>query len=88
MIIRIRFGGRQICDLPFLRKLAAEMHRAVNALLALPKHHWVNSRYADRRNPTFSRLAALLTFPEHKALETIVTAADEIGAKTLCPIFD
>ena len=70
-LIRIFYGGKPSCDVPFLRKLGAEIQKAATQIL----QHEYSSKwlvmYCDRSNPDFSRLSAILSFEEAAMLDRV-----------------
>ncbi|CAE7307333.1 unnamed protein product [Symbiodinium sp. CCMP2592] len=84
-LIRIFYGGKPTVEIPFLLKLCAEVQQAATVLLQHPESMEFSALFADRRNPEFSRLSALLSFEEAKLL-TNVSAV--VGSQMNMLIFD
>ena len=73
-LIKLFYGARPINDLlPFMRKLCAEVRAAAAALVAHPASACFSTTYADRKNPLFSRMSAILSFAENDLLTKAVT---------------
>lgn len=63
-LIRIFYGGQPRSDIPWMRKLAAEVQTAANLVLKHPSSFRWTSMYLNRPNPEFSQLCAILSFQE------------------------
>ena len=87
-ILTLRYGLPPLEDIPWLRKLSAEVRMSTIALLALPKNAWLNQLYCDRPNPIFSRLSALLSFPETRNVLAIADTLRSVACEALCFMFD
>ena len=84
-LIRVFYGGRPSMEAPFLLKLCDEVQRAADLLLGHSSAKTWSTLYADRRNPEFSRLSAMLSFDEAELLEKIVAP---FGDRVNVLIFD
>ena len=84
-LIRIFYGGKPSCDIPFLLKLCSEIHVAAQAVL----HHESSRRwqhlYSDRRNPEFSRLSGILSMDEASMLAEVCSL---MGGSMCVLLFD
>ena len=87
-LIATRFGSAFKHDVPFVRKLLAEIHQALDALLALPEYTWLHDHHNQKANPKFSRKAALLSFFEREFLDKLVASMHRIGCPLYCLKFD
>ena len=67
-LIRIFYGGRPSIQAPFLLKLCDEIQKAAESLIGHPSATPWSRLYADRCNPEFSRLSAMLSFAEAEML--------------------
>ena len=56
-LTRLFYGGKPSLELPFLRKLAADVSRAAQAILQHPASAPWENLYSARNNPEFSRLS-------------------------------
>ncbi|CAE7791620.1 unnamed protein product [Symbiodinium sp. CCMP2592] len=69
--IRLFYGGKPTCSIPFLLKLCSEIQLAAQVIV----HHESSRRwqqlYSDRRNPEFSRLSGILSFDEASMLAEV-----------------
>lgn len=74
--IRIFYGGQPRCDIPWLRKLAAEAQTAATMILQHPSSSQWSSMYLNRANPEFSQLCSILSFQEASLLETFLNHPD------------
>ncbi|CAE6915818.1 unnamed protein product [Symbiodinium sp. CCMP2592] len=84
-LIRVFYGGRPSVEAPFLLKLCDEVQRAADLLLGHGSAKTWSTLYADRRNPEFSRLSAMLSFDEAELLEKIIAP---FGNRVNVLIFD
>eukprot|EP00439_Symbiodinium_sp_Y106_P040660 s3972_g5.t1 len=62
---------RPTLEAPFLLKLCDEVQRAAEALLSHASAKPWSALYAERKNPEFSRLSAMLSFDEAALLEKV-----------------
>ena len=84
-LIRIFYGGRPTTDIPFMRKLCDEVHKASIAILQHPSSSRWRDLYARRKNPEFSQLAAILSWDERRLVEEF---DNKVGNKMRVMIFD
>eukprot|EP00438_Fugacium_kawagutii_P010367 Skav231997 [mRNA] locus=scaffold719:439782:442514:+ [translate_table: standard] len=70
-LIRIFYGGKPSCDLPWLRKLGHEVQVAAQRILSHPSSEPWLQLYSGRSNPEFSRLSAILSFQEASLLDQL-----------------
>lgn len=70
-LIRIFYGGSPSCDIPWLRKLGAEVQQAAGLILSHPSSAQWKNTYSRRPNPEFSRLCAVLSFAENELMDLI-----------------
>ena len=70
-LIRIFYGGSLSCDIPWLRKLGAEVQRAAGLILSHPSSAQWKNTYSRRPNPEFSLLCAVLSFAENEPMDLI-----------------
>ena len=88
-IIRIFFGGKPSCELPFLWKLKEEIDEAIDSILLLENFKNLQGYFNDRPNAKYSRFAYAIASKENEALNKIITEIElEVNAKPLCLIFD
>ena len=71
-VCAIRFGAAPRDDIPFVRALASQVRSAATSFLAHSEYSHFNDLYADRANPLFSRLAAILSQPEASTCNILV----------------
>ncbi|CAE8688578.1 unnamed protein product, partial [Polarella glacialis] len=88
MMIKLFYGAQPAVDLPHIRKLSAEVYAAADALLSHPANSKWKHLFQDRRNPTFSRLAALLSFEENDMLQHFQTALTSQNSDVCVLIYD
>ena len=70
-LIRIFYGGKPSCEIPFLMKLCAEVQTAALSIVHHPSSRMWRDLYSDRRNPEFSRLSGILSMEEAKMPESV-----------------
>jgi hypothetical protein len=87
-VLMIFYGGRDFEDIPFLRKLTAEVQVASRVIMAHSSLQAFTHLYSDRRRPDISRLCAVLSFEEDKVISEVFTSLDKHGVFSRVLLFD
>jgi hypothetical protein len=87
-LTKLFYGGKPGCDIPFLRKLCAEIQTGVQKILSTDKYQSTNQLFASRKKPVFSRLASILSFCENEMLVRVVSDIKATGNLNIVLLFD
>lgn len=68
-LVKLSYGARPANDIPFVRAFASQFKDGAMAIVRSDDCKWVAGLHADRANPLFSRLAAILSFDECGGLD-------------------
>ena len=87
-LIKLFYGARPTIQLPWILVVSSEIVDASNLLLACPELAGHSAMYADRPCPVFSKVAAILSHIENKALMVLCDKVLEEGSVSESLIFD
>ena len=84
-LIRLFYGGKPSCDIPFLVKLCTEIQDAAQAIVQRESSRRWQQLYSERRDPEFWLLSAILSMDEASMLASVSSL---LGGSMCVLLFD